>query len=94
MSKERFSAKKVGRLLKEKLLEELDEHQYQGEFHEDCIQCQRCKMIREIAQDLHNATINEMVFGKPPSRRGRKRAYSFLGVDDTDHRVSARVRRG
>ena len=99
MSK-RFSSKVMAAILQTFLKENLDTHQYRGEFVEGCLQCEKCKIIREIAIETHNSNIINAVLGKPPSQRGKKTAYAYgsngqrIGFDDTDKRVPARVRRG
>lgn len=96
--KERFSAKKVARILRKHLDDNLDTHQHRGEFVEGCIQCEKCLVIRQIAGDLHNVQINYAVYGKP-SRIG-KTAFTRgihgerLLTNDTDMRVRGRTRAG
>lgn len=94
----RFSAEKVGLLLKDKLEQNMDQHQHRDEFIEGCLQCEKCRLIRQIAQDSHNTTIMRMIFGKPP-RTGhsafvRGMHGERLLTDDTDMRVRGRTRAG
>ena len=97
---ERFSANKVGKILRAFLEKNLDTHQRREEFVDGCLQCEKCKLIREVAMSLQNERINLMLFGRPPSRRGRKRAFvrglhgERILVDDTDMRVRGRTRAG
>lgn len=97
---ERFSSKLVAKILKQKLDENMDVHQHREEFVDDCLQCEKCRLIRSIAMDLHNIHINNVIFGKPTSRRGKKTAYIYssngrrMGFDDTDKRVPWRLRKG
>ena len=98
---ERFSSKKVGRILREFLDKNMDVHQHRGEFVEGCLQCEKCRLIRQIAMEIGGKHICDPIFGKPTSRRGKKTAYFYrdidgsrMGFDDTDKRVPGRIRRG
>lgn len=96
----RFSAKKVGEVLANFLEQNLDEHQKNGQFVEGCLQCEKCRLIREIASNMNNETVNRKVLGKPFDKRLlAHRAYSYSSegrvlVRDWDKRVSGRVRSG
>ena len=91
-------AKVVAETLKKALNENLDVHQHRGEYVEGCLQCEKCKLIREIASSFHNENINNAVFGKSP-RRGTKAYWTTtsgerLLMRDDDMRVSAKARKG
>lgn len=106
MAHQRFNARFMADILLAKKLSFLGLHQnpYPHEYTyigvvEGCQQCEKIKMLNEIAMETHNPFIIDTILGKFPSHRGhsaynRDQDGNRVLTTDTDMRTSGRARAG